>query len=267
MLDQKLTTIAFRGAELTAFGGDTPETTMVAMKPIVEGMGLDWGTQFRKLKAHPVLSKGIVIMTIPSAGGSQEMVCLPLPLLPGWQMTVNANKVAPPLRENVIIWQTEASAVLFRHFFGRPQRSLDSAVLDRLVALEKRMDLALTGYDPTQKTVTDTYTMHEIMESQDALKPWRGLGTHCRSRLDRYSREHNLADAVRPGKSPDRYLYQRDLVRKWLTDEGKNIIKAHNDKIRGQGVLQFAPQPTRKPRLHTIPRAVELPPSQEGTPA
>ncbi len=39
----------------------------VAMKPIVEGMGLDWKTQHRKLTADKG-RWGMVIMTMPSAG-------------------------------------------------------------------------------------------------------------------------------------------------------------------------------------------------------
>jgi P22_AR N-terminal domain len=58
-----------------------------------EGMGLDWKTQHRKIMAHPVLSKGIVFLTIPTPGGPQEMVALPLSMLGGWLMTVNANMV------------------------------------------------------------------------------------------------------------------------------------------------------------------------------
>jgi hypothetical protein len=133
-------------------------------------MGLDWKGQHAKIMAHPVLSKGMEIITIPSAGGLQEMVCLPLPLLPGWQMTINANKVAPELRENVIVWQTEASLVLFRHFFGRPTPgAIDSAVLDRLAALEKKLDTAIQGYDERQGIVIDWFTMFDIVVDQGVI--------------------------------------------------------------------------------------------------
>jgi hypothetical protein len=62
-----------------------------------EGMGLDWRTQHRKIMTHPVLSKGIVFSTIPTPGGPQ--VALPLSMLGGWLMAVNANMVGPALRE------------------------------------------------------------------------------------------------------------------------------------------------------------------------
>ena len=51
------------------------------MKPVVEGMGLDWKTQHRKMTAK---FKGMVEMTIPSASSNQTMTCLPLRKLPAW---------------------------------------------------------------------------------------------------------------------------------------------------------------------------------------
>ena len=39
--------------------GDHAHLSMVAMKPVVEGMGLDWSAQFVKIKAHPVLAPAV----------------------------------------------------------------------------------------------------------------------------------------------------------------------------------------------------------------
>jgi hypothetical protein len=72
------------------------------MKPIVEAMGLGWASQHAKIKAHPVLSKGIQLIAIPSAGGTQRMTALPLKRLSFWLATINANKVDPTCRASVI---------------------------------------------------------------------------------------------------------------------------------------------------------------------
>lgn len=47
----------------------------VPMKPIIEGMGLNWASQFTKLKKR--FSKGIVEIAIPSKGGEQSIVHFP----------------------------------------------------------------------------------------------------------------------------------------------------------------------------------------------
>lgn len=90
---------------------DEPYTPMRA---IVEGMGLDWKVQHRKLAASE--RWGMVIMTTPSAGGPQESLCLPVRKLPGWLMTLHPNKVKPSLRETIVAYQNECDDVLWRYW-------------------------------------------------------------------------------------------------------------------------------------------------------
>ncbi len=47
--------VDFHGAEL--IGRLHQGQPFVAMRPIVEGMGLDWSKQLEKLKSHPVLAR------------------------------------------------------------------------------------------------------------------------------------------------------------------------------------------------------------------
>jgi hypothetical protein len=87
------------------------------MKPIVEGMGLDWKSQYRKLVSNP--RWGMVKMTIPSSGGIQEMLCIPLRKLFGWFNSISANKVKPECKEAVIKYQEECDDVLWNHWTGK----------------------------------------------------------------------------------------------------------------------------------------------------
>ena len=97
--------------------GLTPSSVRVAVKPICDHLGLAWQTQHRKIMEHHVLSEGITIMVIPSAGGPQKMVTLPLSMLPGWLMTISPGRVAPEIRDTITAYQREAFDVLYRHFF------------------------------------------------------------------------------------------------------------------------------------------------------
>lgn len=114
-----LTTVDFHGAKLVAVKGNTPAETLVAMKPIVEGMGLDWSSQHAKVMRHPVLSKGIQHIAIPSAGGVQETTAIPLNRLSLWLATVHPDKVRADVRDVVIQYQEECADVLFAHFFAK----------------------------------------------------------------------------------------------------------------------------------------------------
>lgn len=86
----------------------------VPMKPVVEGMGLDWASQFTKLKSK--FSKGIVEIAIPSLGGSQSTICLSLRKLPAWLYSIQSGKVSIEIREKVIAYQQECDEVLWQYW-------------------------------------------------------------------------------------------------------------------------------------------------------
>ena len=105
-------TVPFHNAELYIVEYEGQPYT--PMKPIVDGMGLDWKSQFVKLKQRFI--KGMVEITIPTKGGLQTMLCLMLRKLPAWLYSVNANKVKPELRDTVIKYQEECDDVLWDYW-------------------------------------------------------------------------------------------------------------------------------------------------------
>ena len=108
-------TVPFHNAELYIVEYEGQPYT--PMKPIVDGMGLDWKSQFVKLKQRFI--KGMVEITIPTKGGLQTMLCLMLRKLPAWLYSVNANKVKPELRDTVIKYQEECDDVLWDYWTGK----------------------------------------------------------------------------------------------------------------------------------------------------
>lgn len=122
MTKNVITTIPFHGANLHVLAGGTPETTLVAMKPVVEWMMLDWSAQRQKMERHPVLNTCTVItpLQMPDDDQARDHTFLPLNRLHFWLATIQPNRINDPaIREKVIITQTEAADVLFDHFFGR----------------------------------------------------------------------------------------------------------------------------------------------------
>ena len=118
----KMMTVNFKGAEL--LGIQLDGIVVVALKPIVEGMGLAWGSQYNRVKRDPVLSEGIFIMKIPfGAGGPQEMICLRLDLIHGWLFTVDSTRIKnEDVRNRVLLYQRECYAVLYRYFSGESEK-------------------------------------------------------------------------------------------------------------------------------------------------
>src|SRR5690349_18603469 len=95
MMPHSLQAIPFFGDTLLAQPGDTPETTLVAIRPICEAIPIAWERQFNKLKAHNVLKRAVtlVVMDMPGSRGAREMVALPLPMVPFWLATIQTGRL------------------------------------------------------------------------------------------------------------------------------------------------------------------------------
>ena len=87
----------------------------VAMRPIVDGMGIDWKTQERKLKSR-FASTVVIMPTVALDGKQREMLCLPLEKLPAWLLSIDPRKVAPTIRANVERYQAESEAALWNYW-------------------------------------------------------------------------------------------------------------------------------------------------------
>lgn len=120
--------IPFDGAKLIA--AEYNGQVYVAMRPIVQGMGLSWGRQAEKLQKN-FKKYGCTHMTTPTPSGEQEMLFMPIKKLNGWLFSINAAKVRADLRETVERYQEECFLVLYDYWNrGEAVREKVQAELD-----------------------------------------------------------------------------------------------------------------------------------------
>lgn len=106
------------------FHGDTIQVTQkdnepyVAMKPIVENMGLDWSGQYSKLNHNRKRWSVEKISMVALDNRKRSSVCIPLRKLPGYFATINANKVRNDLRKKIILYQNECDDALWEYWKG-----------------------------------------------------------------------------------------------------------------------------------------------------
>jgi len=91
----------------------------VALRPIVENLGLDWNGQRKKILADPVLSSTVEEKsTVAQDGKERKMLCLPVEYLNGFLFKINPNKVKnEETRERIIRYQKECYKALYEYFF------------------------------------------------------------------------------------------------------------------------------------------------------
>lgn len=113
----KIITVNFRGDELYGFEND--DGIFVALKPIVESMGMSWSGQFERVKRDAILAEGIRVMRTPFArGGDQEAICLKIDLINGWLFTIDDSRIKDEaVRDRVLLYKRECYSVLHRHFY------------------------------------------------------------------------------------------------------------------------------------------------------
>lgn len=104
--------IDFHGTAIQTF--NVEGVVRVAMKPICEGIGLQWEAQLKRIKRHPVLNACMSMMDTQVSGDQQRrrFITLPLSKLNGWLFGVDASRVKPEVRERLIEYQAECFDVL-----------------------------------------------------------------------------------------------------------------------------------------------------------
>ena len=167
----------------------------VAMKPISEGIDLTWNSQFELIKRDPVLSAAVrVIRTVAFDGKSREMTCLPLKYLNGWLFKLDAARYEGDRRDRIIRYQKECYDVLFKHFFGDPDRTYATLMemQEKIAQLEVMIspDLPIEIFHYNNSTVR-MVMLHEQpgLYAPDILHiidgNWRANNNQAPSRLTR----------------------------------------------------------------------------------
>lgn len=117
----QLSTIQFHNQTLITF--EQNNVQYVAMRPICENIGLNWGSQYNRIQRDEVLAQGVVIITTPTNSGDQQMLCLPIDYLNGWLFGIDIKRVKPEIRELLITYKKECYKALADYWIkGKAER-------------------------------------------------------------------------------------------------------------------------------------------------
>jgi|GEM_PF-1233699 len=184
-------TVPFHGADLFVIEHDGQPYT--PMKPIITGMGLTWHGQHAKIKSNSV-RWGILELRIPSAGGLQDMLCIPLRKLPGWLSNIEAGKVKDPqARQAVIRYQDECDEVLWQYWndgVAVNPRPLYSVNPGDVLTKEEADTLRQLIESTAKKLAGDSKTQGKFI-----LQAWSKLKSHFKVGYRGIPR-HELTEAI-----------------------------------------------------------------------
>ena len=117
-MNAQVAAVDFHGNPLTVITTDDNQR-LVAMRPICEGIGLNWQGQHDRMRRHEVLNSVVRVTRMTAADGKQyQYVCLPLDYLNGWLFGIDAKRVRPEIRSRLIQYQRECFRVLSDYWTG-----------------------------------------------------------------------------------------------------------------------------------------------------
>lgn len=148
----------------------------VAMRRLVENLGLDWTGQSKKLDDPIYMCRHM--STHDTSGRNQEMLVMPVKSIPAYLFSINPNKVREDLREKLARYRLECVDVLYNYWakgYAINPRSTTQGILEDYVSgigavhtnfLNNLMDNQAAS--PEHLNAMELVVSHILMEALEA---------------------------------------------------------------------------------------------------
>ena len=161
-------TIIFYNDELTAVKLETGEI-FVPVARLCDNLGLSWPGQRERINRHEVMSEALMrirvtrtlIVAGPQARGAQDMLCLPLDMIPGWLFGIQTGRVKEDIRPKLIRYQRECFRVLW-----------DAFKSDILPSLDPALSPPASDLTPAERDLVRAEVLHNLARQQVAYERW-----------------------------------------------------------------------------------------------
>ncbi|EFC9354864.1 TPA: phage antirepressor Ant [Escherichia coli] len=117
----------------------------VAMKPIVENLGMSWSTQQTKLMKQISKFNCVHMDMVAADGKLRKLLCLPLKKLNGWLFSINPEKVRADIRDKLIQYQEECFSVLHDYWTkGKEENARKKTSVDDRTPLRDAVNMLVS---------------------------------------------------------------------------------------------------------------------------
>jgi hypothetical protein len=256
----EVASLVFHGDRLATFL--VAEEPHVAMRPIVEALGLSWGTQVNKINGQMKKFSCVHMNTTGGDGKTYRMLAMPVKKLNLWLATINPNKIKDATRRaKVELYQEESAKALFDYWstgvavrddFDGVITDIDPKVMNAIGGMVKGIvNKALTELVPAlvlqHFAESDIGIVHGVtsfdvtqMAGITDRRRLRGLGQFISNRLRMYHAQEGVAVKLRDqGSMGPVLVYDKALSKQWLASGGKSMVEQYVKKRLGQGNLHL----------------------------
>lgn len=146
--------------------------TYVAMRQIVENIGIDWTGQSVKLRKMKDKFNCRDISMVAADGKIRKLLCLPLKKLNGWLFSINPEKVRADIRDKLIQYQEECFTVLHDYWTkGAAIRPTPETTVDDRTPLRGIVNRIMGKYGMTYQAVYKLVHKEFGVKHIDELSP------------------------------------------------------------------------------------------------
>lgn len=119
--------------------------TYVAMRQIVENIGIDWTGQSVKLRKMKDKFNCRDISMVAADGKLRKLLCIPLKKLNGWLFSINPEKVRADIRDKLIQYQEECFTVLHDYWAkGKAENARKKTSVDDRTPLRDAVNMLVS---------------------------------------------------------------------------------------------------------------------------
>ncbi|MFK5960260.1 phage antirepressor N-terminal domain-containing protein [Escherichia coli] len=123
----------------------TAGVAYVAMKPIVENLGMSWSTQQTKLMKQISKFNCVHMNMVAADCKLRKLLCLPLKKLNGWLFSINPEKVRADIRDKLIQYQEECFTVLHDYWTkGKAENARKKTSVDDRTPLRDAVNMLVS---------------------------------------------------------------------------------------------------------------------------
>lgn len=144
----------------------------IAMRPIVENIGIDWTGQSVKLRNQKEKFNCRDISMVAADGKLRQLLCIPLRKLNGWLFSINPERVRADIKDKLIQYQEECFSVLHEYWTkGEVKKKSRQSSATQLTPLRQTAErLITTGlgkiYPDIWKLVHQRFDIEHIHQLQ-----------------------------------------------------------------------------------------------------
>lgn len=264
--------IDFHGSKLQTFMHEGEPH--VAMRSVVEAMGMNWGTQADKLRGEARKFNCTLMGTVAEDGRNRSMLAMPVRKLPLWMASINPNKIKDAVRRSRVILFQEESAIALHDYWTHGVAMKDDAagivteiapdamraiggmvkgivgkgLTETVPQLVQQTVNALVPQLVTQAIQADRRIAAVEFEPASAVvwsfdvpqKGRRSLVYRVSAALRDFSIKNDFP--MRRSAESNRWLFSVDAVQHWLNKGGgRQMINQHKDRAEGKQIYLVFP--------------------------